>query len=127
MRKGGCVDVPKYLYHATFKPLLKKIKIEGLGGGLTKKLWDSSKDKVVYLALEAEVAYSYTEVGFGENESIPDSWEEKIIVLVIDTENLDKSKFFMDSNVLDNDGSTLEYHGVIPYSSVVKVLSEDDL
>ena len=80
------VDVPKYLYHATFKPLLKKIKSEGLGGISANQLWEDSKKGVVYLAIDASVAYSYVETVFDENEDIPESWEEKIIILVIDTE-----------------------------------------
>ena len=39
------IKVPKYLYHATFKPLLKKIKSEGLGGSSAKKLWNDSKKR----------------------------------------------------------------------------------
>jgi hypothetical protein len=121
------IEVPKYLYHATFKPLLKKIESEGLGGVSVKQLWDGSKIGVVYLALDANVAYSYAETVFDENEDIPESWEDKIRVLVIDTENLDKTKFYLDSNVLDNKGDTIEYHGVIPFNHVVNVMIEDDL
>lgn len=116
------VKVPKYLYHATFSPLLKKIKLEGLGGISSKPLWEDSKKGVVYLALDKDVAISYAETVFDENDDIPESWEEKIIVLVIDTENLDKSKFFIDSNIQNNDGDTLEYHGLIPSNSIVEVL-----
>ena len=121
------VDVPKYLYHSTFKPLLKKIKSEGLGGISANQLWEDSKKGVVYLAIDASVAYSYAETVFDENEDIPESWEEKIIILVIDTEKLDKTKFYIDKNVQDNEGDTLEYHGVIPFESIVNIMTEDDL
>jgi hypothetical protein len=120
------IEVPKYLYHATYRPLLKKIKLEGLGGPSSKPQWEDSKKGVVYLALDSEVAYSYAETAFDENEDLPEEWYEKIIVLKINTENLDKSKFFLDKNVLDNDGSTVEYYGVIPFESVVKVIKYDD-
>ena len=121
------IEVPKYLYHATFKPLLKKIKSEGLGGVSVKQLWDDSKIGVVYLALDANVAYSYAETVFDENDDIPESWEEKIIILVIDTEKLDRNKFYLDRNVLDNDGDTIEYNGIIPFDTVVNIMTEDDL
>lgn len=121
------IDIPKYLYHATFKPLLKKIKLEGLGGPSAKRLWSDSKKGVVYLALNADVAYSYAETIFGENDDIPESWEEKIIILVIDTEKLDKNKFYLDRNVLNNEGDTLEYHGIVPFNVVVNIMTEDDL
>ena len=123
--KESIKELPKYLYHATFKPLLKKIKVEGLGGLSSEPMWTDSKKGVVYLANDSDVAYSYAEAVFDENEEIPEEWYEKIIVLKIDTEDLDKEKFFLDRNVLDNDGSTVEYHGIIPFDSVKKVLKFD--
>ena len=116
----------KELYHATFEPLLGKIKAEGLGGSSSKRLWTDSKRGVVYLALDPIVAESYAEVAFMENESIPESWEDKIIILVIDSAKLDKTKLVTDLNVLDNDGDTLEYHGVIPFSSVTRIAKGSD-
>jgi len=118
------VKVPRYLYHATFEPLLETIKSEGLGGVSAKQLWDDSKVGVVYLALDAHTAYSYAETAF-DNEDVPEEWEEKIIVLAIDTNKLDEKKFFLDSNVLDNEGDTVEYHGVIPFSAI-EVMDDDD-
>jgi hypothetical protein len=114
-------DIPEVLYHATFKPLLKKIKEEGLGGKSSKPLWSDSKKGIVYLAKDKYVAASYAETVFDENEDLPESWEEKIIILTIKTDDLDKSKLFIDQNVLDNEGDTLEYHGVIPFSSITSV------
>ena len=35
------------------------------------------KKGVVYLAIDADVAYSYAELGPDENEDIPESWIEK--------------------------------------------------
>jgi RNA:NAD 2'-phosphotransferase (TPT1/KptA family) len=118
---NGVGEIPKYLYHATYAPLLKKIKSEGLGGPSAKPMWEDSKRGVIYLATDEYVAISYAEVALDENESIPESWIDKIIVLVIDTEKLDKSKLFIDQNVLDNEGDTLEYHGIIPFEYVVKM------
>ena len=42
-----------------------------------------------------------------------EEWLDEIIVLVIDTENLEYNLFDIDQNVLDNEGDTIEYHGVI--------------
>lgn len=111
----------KYLYHATYRPLLKKIKLEGLGGISAKSMWGDSKRGVVYLAKEDYVAASYAEVAIDENEQIPESWEEKIVILTIDTSYLDPNKLFIDENVLDNEGDTLEYRGVIPWEAITKV------
>ena len=117
------VEVPKYLYHSTFKPVLKKIKAEGLGGPSSKALWEDSKKGVVYLATTVDIAVSYAEAAFDENEDLPEHWEEKIVVLKIDTTNLDKSKIHIDTNVLDNSGDTLEYHGIIPYRYINNVIN----
>lgn len=119
------IKVPNVLYHSTFKPLLKKIKHEGLGGPSATPLWTDSKLKeegVVYLAIDPDISYSYAEAVFDENEEIPEEWYEKIIVLVIDTTNLDPNNFYLDRNVLDNDGSTVEYHGIIPVESIIGVI-----
>lgn len=116
------IEIPNILYHATFKPLLKKIKREGVGGKSLKKIWSDSKSGVVYLAKEPEVAFSYAETAFTENEELPESWENEIIVLAIDANKLDKNKLFIDSNVIDNEGDTLEYSGIIPWKYIIDVI-----
>jgi len=113
-------EVPSYLYHATYKPLLKKIKEKGLDTSDSKKAWDDSVPGYVYLALDPYVAESYAE----ESEMVPESWLDNIIILKIDTSKLDKSKLFIDQNVQDNEGDTLEYRGVIPWSAL-KLYKED--
>jgi hypothetical protein len=120
-------EIPRYLYHATFKPLLKKIKIEGIGGTSTKPIWYDSKPGVVYLAIDPNIALSYAEVAFDENENLPEAWQDMIIILVIDTDFLDKTKFYIDSNVIDNKGDTVEYHGIIPFNSITRVMTEKDI
>jgi hypothetical protein len=108
---------PSYLYHATYKPLLKKIKEKGLDTRASKKAWDDSIPGYVYLAKDLEVAASYAE----SSEIVPDEWLDQIIVLTIDAAQLDSNKLFIDQNVQDNEGDTLEYRGIIPFSSIVKV------
>jgi len=119
------IEVPKYLYHATFKPLLKKIKDEGLGGKSARRMWTDSKKGVVYLDISPNGAFAFAE----ESEELTnDDWLEKIIILKIDTKNLDKNILFIDKNN-DNEEEiiTYEYHGVIPFDSVVEIMTEDDL
>jgi len=111
------VDVPttpQFLYHATYKPLLKKIKEKGLDTNDSKKAWEDSIPGYVYLALDPYVAESYAE----ESEMVPEGWLDNIIILKIDTNKLDKSKLFTDQNVQDNEGDTLEYRGVIPWEAL---------
>lgn len=113
-------EVPPYLYHATYKPLLKKIKERGLDTNDSKKAWDDSIPGYVYLSLDPYVAESYAE----ESEMVPESWVDNIIILKVDTSKLDKSKLFIDQNVQGNEGDTLEYRGVIPWSAL-KLYKED--
>jgi RNA:NAD 2'-phosphotransferase (TPT1/KptA family) len=106
-----------YLYHATYKPLLKKIKEKGLDTSDSRKAWDDSIPGYVYLAKDPDVAASYAE----SSEMVSDTWLDQIIVLTIDATQLDKDKLFIDQNVQDNEGDTIEYRGIIPFSSIVKV------
>ena len=62
------------------------------------------------MARDPDVALSYAE----SSDMVPDEWLDKIVLLKIDASKLDKSKFFVDQNVQDNVGDTLEYHGTIP-------------
>lgn len=110
-----------YLYHATYKPLLKKIKEKGLDTSDSKKAWDDSIPGYVYLAKDPEVAASYAE----SSEMVADTWLDQIIVLTIDATQLDNNKLFIDQNVQDNEGDTLEYRGIIPVSAIVKVEEHD--
>ena len=52
---------PASLYHATYKPLVLKIKAEGLGRNSAKANWPDSKKGVTYWAKSADIAYSYAE------------------------------------------------------------------
>ena len=107
-------DIPETLYHATYGALLDSIKEHGLGGKSSGYEWEDSKSGVVYLATDEDVAISYAET----NEDVPEEWLDDIVVLEIDTTNLNPDKLLIDSNVQDNDGSTVEYHGVIPFDSI---------
>ena len=102
------------LYHATYRPLLKSIKQHGLGGDKAQAKWEDSKPGVVYLATDPDVAESYAE----SSDVVPKEWLDKIIILKIDASKLDQSKLISDQNVLDNEGDTLEYHGVIPVNLI---------
>jgi hypothetical protein len=101
--------IPKYLYHATYRPLLRRIKKQGLDSNLGKKNWDFSINGYIYLAIDPDIAESYAE----SSEEVSEDWLDEIIILVIDTDKIDKSKLFIDKNVKDNEGDTLEYRGII--------------
>jgi hypothetical protein len=116
----------KKLYHATFSHRLKKIKEEGIGGRSSKKLWPDSIKGLVYLSTCPIAAHSYTETAWGDSD-LPDSWEDKIIVLVVDATKLDVSKLSLDENVIDNDGTTLQYEGVIPFNFITDVIKGNNI
>ena len=107
------MNIPKILYHATYKLRLKSIKLKGLGAG-GKRNWEDSQRGVVYLALDPNVAESYAET----SDMVPDEWLDSIVILKIATAGLDPNKFHIDSNVQDNTGDTVEYHGIIPPSNI---------
>ncbi len=108
------MDKPGKLYHATYKPLIPSIKKEGLGGKSAKKNWPDSKQGVTYWSLSPDVAYSYAESA----EEVDERWLDQIIVLECSISDFDLKKLFIDRNVIDNDGMTLEYHGIIAYSKL---------
>jgi RNA:NAD 2'-phosphotransferase (TPT1/KptA family) len=110
-------EIPQILYHATYKPLLKKIKEQGLDTTKSKKAWEDSKPGLVYLAKDIDVAASYAE----SSDMVPESYIDNIVVLHIDSNKLDKSKISIDKNVADNEGDTLEYEGIIPWSAIIDV------
>ena len=111
--EGSEESIPSILYHATYKPRLKSIGLKGLGAG-GKRNWEDSKRGVVYLALDPYVAESYAET----SDMVPDEWLDQIVILKISTAGLDPNKFGIDSNVQDNAGDTVEYHGVIPLKNI---------
>jgi hypothetical protein len=99
------------LYHATYEPLLKKIKDKGLGNTRIT-FWPDSVPGVVYLSEDSDVAESYAETA----EEIPEDWIDKIVILEIDSDDLDLDKLYIDNNNLNWD--TLEYHGIIPWTKI---------
>jgi hypothetical protein len=118
-------DIPEFLYHATYRPLLKSIKQHGLGGDKAQAKWEDSKPGVVYLATDPNVAESYAET----SDVVPDEWLDQIVILKISTNGLE-NKIQIDRNVQDNEGDTLEYHGIIPLSNISMYkqgVSEDTL
>tara|TARA_B100000900_G_C20496578_1_gene681884 strand:+ start:382 stop:786 length:405 start_codon:yes stop_codon:yes gene_type:complete len=110
-------EVPPVLYHASYGPLIPSIQKDGLGGD-RETYWDDSVRGVVYLALDPEVAFSYAETS-------DDAWDKfegddglEIIVMEIDTTQLNPELFKLDSNVVDNEGDTVEYHGVVQPAAI---------
>jgi hypothetical protein len=108
----------KKLYHATYRPLLKKIKQSGfLGGKNLKRNYTDSKPGITYWASDPDIAYSYAE----ESETVKDEWLDDIIVFECDIKNFDLNKLFYDRNVLLDDDEipeTFEYHDVMPFEKL---------
>lgn len=109
----------RYLYHATYKPVLPLIKQHGLDNTNAHLAWNDSVRGVVYLATDKDIAGSFAETSV----DVPDEWVNDIVVLQIDTTFLDLSKLRLDRNIQDNTGYSYEYHGVIPWAAVRKILT----
>lgn len=113
-------DGSNILYHATYRPLLKSIRSQGLGGSAAQAKWEDSEPGVTYLARDPEVARSYAET----SDMVPEEWLDDIVILAIDASRLDPRRLRRDRNVQDDD-STLEYHGVIKDFALTENFADD--
>lgn len=109
-------EPPQFLYHATYRPLLRNIKKKGLGN-TKRKFWQDSVPGVVYLAIDPDIAQSYAEA----NDFCNQDWLDQIVILKIKTSDLDRDKLSIDKNVRVEDGqaTTFEYHGIITNFEIV--------
>lgn len=120
--KSGKV-VPDFLYHATYRALLPRIKKNGIicGGGKYRNFVNTERG--VYLGYDAEYAGSMVEAS--ENDDIPEDWVDEIIVLKVDVSKLDISKLDIDPNVILSDEDDMIYSYIyrdnIPYNFVLGV------
>ena len=112
------MDIPKYLYHATYRPLLKSIWKDGLiPGGQDFRNFDWA-GKFVYLAQAPGNAESFVEVS--ENDDIPEDWLDEVVVLQIDTAGIKPELLAPDSNwnpsvtPEDTNWQSYQYNGIIP-------------
>lgn len=101
----------QYLYHATYRIHKPSINKNGLRKDSEHKNWEDSVPGKIYLAKTPEVALSYAET----SESVPEKhYNSGIVVYKINKKHLDDKHISSDENVIDNDGSTLEYSKNIP-------------
>jgi hypothetical protein len=108
-------ETPEFFYHATYKALLPSIKATGLDTREAILAWEDSKPGIVYLANDPGVAESYAEASEVVSDEIYDSG---IVMLKIASKDLDLSKLHDDSNVLEDESDTYEYHGQIPWDKL---------
>lgn len=106
--------VPTILYHATFNQLAMRIEQEGIIplGRNFRNFEDIPNG--VYLSNDPEFAKSMIEAS--ENPNIPEKWFNEIVVIAIDTRNLDKFKFDRDPNIAPQED---EYDDTIPPDDMV--------
>jgi len=121
-RSQQTMIVPGTLYHATYRVNLPKIQESGgiLPSGNLVKCWPDCPSGV-YLHRDSDVAYSYPEAA--DTQEIQGEWYEDIVVLKIDTTNLNTEAFEYDPNLLPplNEDSYV-YHGTIPVSAVKAII-----
>jgi hypothetical protein len=108
-------EVPEFFYHATYGALLPSIEATGLDTREAALAWEDSKPGIVYLANDPAIAESYAEASDEVSDEIYDSG---IVILKVASKDLDLSKLYDDSNVIEDDSDTYEYHGQIPWSKL---------
>lgn len=99
----------KYLYHATYTPLIPSIKKSGLNPNISKKSWDFS-GHYVYLSPDKDVAESYAET----SDNVPEEYLDQIVVFRIKVSSLDTNKLSIDNNNKARD--TYQYTETIPWN-----------
>jgi hypothetical protein len=116
--------VPDYLYHATFKALIPKIKHVGLiPGGEDFRNYENI-EWGVYLSDDYDFAGSMAETT--ENENVPEKWLDEIVVIMISTKNLNRSMFDVDPNIIlwqNEDSHSFIYRGKIPPSEIIDIVN----
>jgi len=117
-------EIPKFLYHATYKALLPSIQKTGLDTRQVELAWEDSKPGIVYLANDPAVAESYAEASEAVSDKI---YNSGIVILKVASKDLDISKLKDDSNVQEDDSDTFEYHGQIPWNKLFMTNLYDNL
>jgi len=114
-------SIPNTLYHATYCAYIDSILTHGLGAKPIPN-WEFSKPNVVYLEACPDAAESYPEISEIVSDDI---YELGIVILRINTSNLDMEKLQRDSNIrYDEHSNSFEYHGIIPASNL-HIMLED--
>jgi hypothetical protein len=111
------MQVPKYLYHATYKAVLHRIREKGLDTNDVIQAYPDSVPGHVYLAKDPWAAISYAKC----SDDVPESWLYDIVLLEVDTTDLDPEKFFPDPNIQGNRGDSFVYEGEIPWEFMEQV------
>lgn len=112
-------QLPKYLYHATYRNRWNAIKKSGgLKTHVRKRYWDDSRD-VICMSEDPWVAESYAE----EADDASDYELDNIVILKIDTSALDLDYLDIDGNILRDDDEELknteyEYSKDIPITAI---------
>ena len=104
------------LYHATYKACLDRIMTNGLTIEADhKKAWTDSECSFIYLPSDPEAAISFAE----KNKNVPKEWIDEIVLLEIDSEQLDMALIHLDYLVKDSSRLTAyQYTWDIPKSAV---------
>lgn len=119
IKKEDFGKVPEF-YHATFSCYVEDIFKFGLGARQGKN-YEDSKEGVVCLALDPDVAESYCETA----ETPPEGCEEIVVIKVLAKEPLfDWSLLDFDTNLLESNISrdSFEYNGIIP-PALLKIIN----
>lgn len=104
------LNVPNVLYHATFEGNRSSILQYGLDASRGKRNYDISFP-VIYLCDDPDIAEGYAIEAYGERQ-------DNIILLQIETAELDYRLLSLDRNHMLPDSRAYEYRGIIPPSAI---------
>lgn len=111
------LKIPNKLYHATYNAYLNSIQEKGLQINNAMTNWSDS-ESAIYLAIDPNIAESFAESAEFIEDDIYDSG---IVILEVNTKQLDKNKFDIDPNIIyedDNEQYSFIYKGSIPNSAL---------
>ena len=108
----------KKYYHATYKPLLEKIKKQGLLPEKAGKNFDVI-EKGIYIDRTKEGAKAFAEI----NENVPEEWIDDIIVFEFTAKQIKDEFLEYDPNMITSAGQlpqTFIYKNILKVDSITK-------
>lgn len=115
------IDMPKTLYHATYKKYVSNIMVYGLTPGINKNCIDS--EDCVYLSNNPESAKE--SIKYNDATYVDSDIRNNIVLYKIQTSTLDSKKLSYNPNLDCNGKDTVFYYdGTIPFFNLQKVEDE---
>jgi RNA:NAD 2'-phosphotransferase (TPT1/KptA family) len=115
------LEIPIYLYHATYDVFIDSIRQHGLvPGGKEFRNYELSDNNYVYLTSNEHAALSFID---NIDKDVPDEYLNNYSVITIDTRKINKRLLFPDKNWnpgddLNSSWKIFMYKGIIPPKAI---------